>query len=52
MTDFVAARLQMALTLGTHIIFACFGIGLPMLLIFSEWRFLKTGDELWKKMAQ
>ena len=52
MTDFVAARLQMALTLGTHIIFACFGIGLPMLLIFSEWRFLKTGDELWKTMAQ
>lgn len=52
MTEFMAARLQMALTLGTHIIFACFGIGLPALLIFAEWRFLKTGDELWKTMAQ
>ena len=52
MTEFLAARLQMALTLGTHIIFACFGIGLPVLLIFAEWRFLKTGDALWKTMAQ
>lgn len=52
MTEFLAARLQMALTLGTHIIFACFGIGLPVLLIFAEWRFLNTGDELWKTMAQ
>lgn len=52
MSDFFAARLQMALTLGTHIIFACFGIGLPLLLIFAEWRFLRTGDELWKTLAR
>lgn len=52
MSEFVAARLQMALTLGTHIIFACFGIGLPMLLIFVEWRFMKTGDQLWRTLAK
>ena len=52
MSDFFAARMQMALTLGTHIIFACFGIGLPLLLIFAEWRFLRTGDQLWKTLAQ
>ena len=52
MSDFFAARLQMALTLGTHIIFACFGIGLPLLLIFVEWRFLKTGDELWRTLGK
>ena len=52
MSDFFAARLQMALTLGTHIIFACFGIGLPLLLIIAEWRFLKTGEELWKTLAR
>ena len=52
MSDFFAARLQMALTLGTHIIFACFGIGLPLLLIVAEWRFLRTGDELWRTLAK
>ncbi|MEE3372698.1 MAG: cytochrome ubiquinol oxidase subunit I [Planctomycetota bacterium] len=52
MSDFVAARLQMALTLGTHITFACFGIGLPLLLIFAEWRFLRTSDELWRTLAK
>jgi cytochrome d ubiquinol oxidase subunit I len=46
------ARLQMAFTLGFHIILACYGVGLPVLMLVAEWRFLQTGDRLWQKLAQ
>ena len=46
------ARLQMAFTLGFHIILASFGVGLPVLMLAAEWRFLKTGDRLWLILAQ
>lgn len=46
------ARMQMAFTLGFHIIFACLGVGLPVLLLFAEWRFLLTQDELWRTLAR
>lgn len=52
MEPLLAARLQMALTLGFHIIFACFGMGLPILLLVAEGRFLKTGDEEWRSLAR
>src|SRR5688572_6363002 len=52
MEPLMAARLQMALTLGFHIIFACFGMGLPILLLIAEGRFLKTGDVEWKNLAK
>jgi len=50
--ELLPARLQMAWTLGFHIIIASFGVGLPLLLLFVEWRFLKTGDVLWKELAR
>lgn len=50
--NLLPARLQMALTLGFHIILACFGVGFPVLLLVAEWRFLKTGDELWRTLAR
>ena len=52
MEPLLAARMQMAMTLGWHIITASFGVGLPLLLFFVEWRYLKTGDEGWKTLAQ
>ena len=52
MEPLLAARLQMALTLGFHIIFACFGMGLPILLLVAEGRFLKTGDAEWRILAR
>ena len=52
MEPLLAARLQMALTLGFHIIFACFGMGLPILLLVAEGRFLKTGDAEWRTLAR
>jgi cytochrome bd ubiquinol oxidase subunit I len=38
------ARMQMALSLGWHIIFSCFGIALPLLTVFTEWRGHRRGD--------
>lgn len=52
MEPLLAARLQMALTLGFHIVFACFGMGLPVLLLVAEGRFLKTGDPEWRAVAR
>ena len=52
MDPLLAARLQMALTLGFHIVFACFGMGLPILLLVAEGRYLKTGDAEWRTLAR
>src|SRR5258708_4619600 len=38
-----AARAQMALSLGFHMIFAAFGIGLPLLMLMAEGLWLRTG---------
>ena len=42
----------MAFTLGFHIILACLGVGMPVLMLAAEWPFLKTGDELWRTLAR
>jgi cytochrome d ubiquinol oxidase subunit I len=51
-SNLLAARMQMAFTLGAHIILACFGVGLPVLMLFAEWRFLRTRDEGWRTLAR
>jgi cytochrome d ubiquinol oxidase subunit I len=38
------ARMQMALSLGWHIIFSCFGIAFPLVTVFTEWRGHRRGD--------
>jgi cytochrome d ubiquinol oxidase subunit I len=38
------ARMQMALSLGWHIVFACFGIAFPAIVLFTEWRGHRRGD--------
>ena len=50
--NLLPARMQMAFTLGFHIILACFGVGLPVLMLVAEWRFLRTKDPLWKVLAR
>ncbi|MEH6408721.1 MAG: cytochrome ubiquinol oxidase subunit I [Leeuwenhoekiella sp.] len=52
MDDFIAARSQMALSLGWHIIFACFGMAMPFFMAFAEWKWLKTGNEVYKDLAK
>jgi cytochrome bd ubiquinol oxidase subunit I len=50
--DLGAARLQMALSLGWHIIIASFGVGMPGLVLFAEWRGLRTGDPNYGLLAR
>jgi cytochrome d ubiquinol oxidase subunit I len=45
MEDLLSARLQMAVSLGFHIIFACIGMVMPFLMAFSHWRWLRTGQK-------
>lgn len=51
MSDLLAARVMMALSLGFHIVFACIGIGLPLLLLAAEGMYLRTGDRGWRELA-
>ncbi len=42
MTDLLAARSQMALSLAFHILFAVAGMAMPVLMAIAEWLWLKT----------
>lgn len=46
------ARLQMAFTLGVHIVVACFGVGLPVLMLAAEGFAIRTGDATWRLLAR
>ena len=50
--DPVAARSQMGFSLAWHIVLACFGVGLPGLVLFAEWRGIRTGDAVWRLLAR
>src|SRR5689334_16487313 len=51
-TDLIAARSQMAMSLGFHIVFAALGIAMPVLVAAAEWRWLKTRDEEYLALAK
>jgi cytochrome bd ubiquinol oxidase subunit I len=46
------ARQMQALSFAVHIPLVCFGIAFPALILFMEWRFLRTGDELYRTLAR
>ncbi|PWU47882.1 cytochrome ubiquinol oxidase subunit I [Micromonospora sp. S4605] len=50
--DLMAARVQMALSLGWHIVIASFGVGMPAVTVFAEWRGLRTGDPTFTGLAR
>ena len=52
MDDLVAARLQMASSLGFHIVFAVLGIGLPLLMLVAEGLWLRTGRPEYLALAR
>ncbi|MFM8911087.1 MAG: cytochrome ubiquinol oxidase subunit I, partial [Gemmatimonadota bacterium] len=52
MSDLLAARAQMAMSLGFHIIFAVLGIGMPLLMVLSERQWLKTRDPVWLDLTK
>jgi cytochrome d ubiquinol oxidase subunit I len=50
--DLVAARSQMALSLGWHIVIACFGVAMPAFTVFAEWRGQRRGDPVYALLAR
>ena len=52
MEDFLAARLQMAISLGWHIIFACIGMAMPFFMAYAEWKWMRTKDEVYLDLAK
>ncbi|MFC5749752.1 cytochrome ubiquinol oxidase subunit I [Actinomadura rugatobispora] len=50
--DLGAARMQMALSLGWHIVLACLGVGMPAITLIAEWRGHRTGDEHYRLLAR
>jgi cytochrome d ubiquinol oxidase subunit I len=51
-SNLLAARTQMALSLGFHIVFAEIGIALPLLMVLAEWRWRRTGDDTYRELAR
>ena len=52
MSDLLAARSQMAMSLAFHIIFSVIGIGLPLLMVIAEWRWMRTGESQFLDLAK
>ena len=52
MSDLLAARSQMAMSLAFHIIFAAVGIGMPLLMVIAEGLWLRTRDEVYLTLAK
>jgi cytochrome bd ubiquinol oxidase subunit I len=52
MDNFAAARSQMGMSLGFHIVFAVIGVALPLMMTIAEWRFRATGDAAYLLLAK
>ncbi|RMH51688.1 MAG: cytochrome ubiquinol oxidase subunit I, partial [Bacteroidetes bacterium] len=48
----LAARWQMALSLGFHIIFACIGMVMPFFMAAAHRRWLRTGEVIYRELAR
>src|SRR5215467_2898865 len=46
------ARQMQAMSFAVHIPLVCFGIAFPSLVLFTEWRYLRTGDPLLLTLAR
>ena len=52
MSDLLAARSQMTVSLVFHIVFAVVGIGMPLLMVIAEARWRRTGDAVYLDLAR
>src|SRR5262245_8742399 len=52
MSDLLAARSQMAVSLAFHIVFAEIGIAMPVLMVLAEWRWRRSGDSAYLELAK
>jgi cytochrome d ubiquinol oxidase subunit I len=46
------ARQMQALSFMVHIPLVCFGIAFPAMILFIEWRYLRTGEEVYRTLAR
>ncbi|UOQ53959.1 cytochrome ubiquinol oxidase subunit I [Hymenobacter cellulosivorans] len=52
MDDFLAARSQMALSLGFHIIFSCIGMVMPFFMAVAHYYWLRTRDVTYQNVTR
>jgi cytochrome d ubiquinol oxidase subunit I len=52
MSPLTAARVQMEVSLGFHMIFAAIGMALPLMMLLAEWRWIKHRDEDARQLAR
>ncbi|MDR6783144.1 cytochrome d ubiquinol oxidase subunit I [Pedobacter africanus] len=52
MDDFLAARLQMAFSLGFHIVFACIGMVMPFFMTVAHFYWLKTKKIVYRDITK
>lgn len=52
MDDFLAARAQMALSLGFHIIYACIGMVMPFFMAVAHYKWLATKDVTYRNITK
>lgn len=50
--DLIAARNLQGLSLGFHIILVCFGVAFPVFVLVMEGLWLRTGDDLYRRIAR
>jgi len=46
------ARQMQALSFSVHIPLVCFGIAFPTMILFVEWLYLRSGDQLYRMLAR
>jgi cytochrome d ubiquinol oxidase subunit I len=46
------ARQMQALSFTAHIPLVCFGVAFPAMVLFAEWLWLRTGDDLYERLAR
>jgi cytochrome d ubiquinol oxidase subunit I len=46
------ARQMQALSFAVHIPLVCFGIAFPLMIVFVEWLYVRSGDRLYRTLAR
>jgi cytochrome bd ubiquinol oxidase subunit I len=52
MNDFIAARSQMGLSLGFHIVFSCIGMVMPFFMAVAHFYWLRTNNIVYKNVTK
>src|SRR4029077_16133368 len=52
MSDLLAARSQMGISLAFHIVFAVIGIAMPLMMVIAERRWQVTGHDIYLDLAK